>query len=278
MRGWAILPTLIVAVLAGAGCGGSSHPRVNPEVMLDSTRPGPTAQTQIDLRLQVRGVPRLSGPLRLRMEGGYVAGGYRRIPSFDLKFTANALGIPVDGEVVSTALNAYLSVYGDNYEVGPSAVSAANEWINRVNESGEPLDLQPRDWFGRARVEGESNEGGADCERIAAPLRAVALSDDIDALAGALGLASPPLVRGTIRGCVGFDDRVLHQFAIDAELGIPPADQQQLGGATSAHLELDVVNSNVGDQQEISKPGGGGYRPIRDLALSLNDLGVPIPL
>ena len=63
-----------------------------------------------------------------------------------------------------------------------------------------------------------------------------------------------------------------------AELGIPPPDQQRLGGASSVHLELEVINRDVGDQQEISKPGGGGYRPIRDLALSLNDLGVPIPL
>ena len=45
--------------------------------------PRATAQTEIDLRLQVRGVPRLSAPLHLRLEGGYVSGGQRRIPSFD---------------------------------------------------------------------------------------------------------------------------------------------------------------------------------------------------
>ena len=261
-----------------AGCGGSSHERVNPEVMLDSTRTIPTARTEIDLRVQVRGVERLSGPLHLHLEGGYVAPGYRRIPSFDWKFSASALGIPVEGEAVSTGLNAYLSVYGDNYEVGPGAVAAANDWINRTDESDHPLDLRPRDWFGRARVEGEGNEGGVDCEQIAAPLRAVALSDELTNLAAALALSSPPSIAGTIRGCVGFDDRYLHQFAVNAEVGIPVADRAQLGGATSVHLQLEVVNSEIGEQQDISKPAGGGYRPIRDLALSLNDLGVPIPL
>jgi hypothetical protein len=259
------------------GCGGSSHPRVEPEEMLDSAAAHPiaSARTEIDLRVQVRGAPRLSGPLHLRLDGGYVSGGQRRIPSFDWRFTASALGFPVGGKVVSTGHNAYLSVYGDNYEVGRGPVAAANEWISRMDESDEPLDLRPRHWFGRARVEGEGQEGGVDCERIVAPLRAAALAGDLTALASALGLSSPPSLRGTVRSCVGFDDRVFHELGVDAEVGIPAADRQRLGGATSAHVDLEIVNSEVGEQQQISIPAGGGYRPIRDLFLTLNDLGVP---
>ena len=115
-----------------------------------------------------------------------------------------------------------------------------------------------------------------DCERIVAPLRAAALAGDLNVLADALGLSSPPSVRGTMRACVGFDDRVFHQLAIDADLGVPVADRASLGGATSVHVELEVVNSDVGEPQHISAPAGS-YRPIRDLALTLNDLGVPIP-
>jgi hypothetical protein len=258
-----------------SGCGGSSHSQVEPEKMLDSAAAHPiaTARTEIDLRVQVRGAPRLSGPLHLGLEGGYVSGGDRRIPSFDWRFTASALGFPVGGNVVSTGHNAYLSVYGDNYEVGRAPVAAANEWISRTDESDESLD--PRDWFGRAHVEGEGQEGGVDCERIVAHLRAVALTGELTALASGLGLSSPPTLRGTVRGCVGFDDRVFHELGVDAEVGIPAADRPQLGGATSARVDLEIVNSEVGEQQPISIPAGGGYRPIRDLFLTLNDLGVP---
>jgi hypothetical protein len=275
-----LLALASIVALTVAGCGGSSHPRVEPEVMLDSAAAHPvtSAQTEIDLRVQVTGLAQLSAPLHLRLEGGYVSGGDRRIPSFDWRFTASALGFPVGGRVVSTGLNAYLSVYGDDYEVGTGPLAAANEWINRADESDEPLDLRPRSWFGRARIEGEASEGGTDCERIAAPLRAAALAGDLDAVARALQLSSPPVVRGTVRGCVGFDDRVFHQFGVDADVGIPAADRERLGGASSAHVELDVVNSDIGEQQHISAPAGGGYRPIRDLLLTLNDLGVPIPL
>jgi hypothetical protein len=106
-------------------------------------------------------------------------------------------------------------------------------------------------------------------------LRSVALAGDLTALASASGLSAPPSLRGTVRSCVGFDDRVFHELDIDSEVGIPTADRQRLGGASSAHVDLEIVNSEVGEQQQISIPAAGGYRPIRDLFLTLNDLGVP---
>ena len=123
-----------VAVLAG--CGGSSHPNVEPEAMLDSAAAHPisTARTEIDLRVQVHGAPRLSAPLHLRLEGGYVSGGDRRIPSFDWRFTASALGFPVGGKVVSNGRNGFLTVYGDSYEMGTAPFAEANAWIDRTDE------------------------------------------------------------------------------------------------------------------------------------------------
>ena len=105
-------------------------------------------------------------------------------------------------------------------------------------------------------------------DTIPPPLRSTAL--------GRREAWSPPSVRGTVRACVGFDDRVFHQVGVDADVGIPAEDQASLGGASSVHVELEMVNSDVGEPQRISAPAGS-YRPIRDLALTLNDLGVPIP-
>jgi hypothetical protein len=268
-----ILATVSVAVVSGAGCGGSSHPTVDPRVMLDAAAAHPiaSAETEIDLRLQVEGVPRLSAPLRLRLEGPYVSGGGARIPSFDWKLSASALGFPVGGRVVSTGTNAYLSLYGDNYEVGTDAVAAANQRVGQ-------LALHPRSWFGRPHVEGDGHEGGADCERISAPLRGAAMARDLAPLAADLGLSGPPSISGTANACIGFDDRFFHELEVEASLAIPPADRLRLGGASSVRVDLAVTNSDVGHAQHISAPGGGGYRPIRDLALTLNDLGVPVPL
>ncbi|MGC1815421.1 MAG: hypothetical protein WA696_14885, partial [Solirubrobacterales bacterium] len=144
MRRWAMLPALIAAVAVLAGCGGSGHPRMNPEAMLDAaaSQPLSSAQVEVDLSLQVSGVPQLSSPVRLKLQGPYVSGGGTRIPSFDWRLNATALGFPVGGRLVSTGSNAYLSIYGDNYEVGTDAVAAANQRIRGVAAStGGPLSL-----------------------------------------------------------------------------------------------------------------------------------------
>ncbi len=274
MRGRTILALLLVAVVNAAGCGGSDHKTVNPEVMLDAAAAHPvtSANTDLDLRVAVSGVEQLSGPLRLRLSGPYVSGAGRTVPRFDWRMNASALGFPVGGHLASTGDNAYLTVYGDSYEVGTDAVAAANARI------AESPPVHPRSWFGRARVVGQGNEGGADCERISAPLRGDAMARDLQPLLGGLGLTETPSVTGRATACVGFDDRVLHELEIRAVLEVPAADQAALRGATSIAIDLDLVISDVGQAQEISAPRGGGIRPIRDLALTLNDLGVPIPL
>jgi hypothetical protein len=274
MRSRIILPILLAAIVNAAGCGGSSHETVDPEKMLDAAAAHPitSAQTQVDVQLQAQGVSELSGPLRLRLDGPYVSGGGRQIPKFDWRMNASALGFPVGGHLLSTGTNVYLTVYGDKYEVGTDAVSAANERLAGA------ASVQPRSWFGKARVDGQGNEGGTDCERIFAPLRGDAVARDIEPLTSSLGLSETPSVSGKARACVGFDDRTLHELEVQAVLVIPAADQAIVRGASSIALDLDVVISDVGEPQEISNPAPGGFRPIRDLALTLNDLGVSIPL
>jgi hypothetical protein len=264
MRSRSILAILLAAIVNAAGCGASGHKTVNPEVMLDAVAAHPirSAQTDIDLHLQPRGVSQLPGPVGLRLSGPYVSGGGRQIPKFDWRLNASAVGFPVGGHVVSSGTNVYLTLYGDKYEVGSEAVAAANE---RIAAAGA---VHPRSWFGRPRVVGQGNEGGTDCERISAPLRGDAVAHDLAPLAAGVGLSATPSVSGTATACIGFDDRVLHELQVRAELS----------GPTSLGLDLDVVFSDVGEPQDISIPAGGGFRPIRDLALQLNDLGASIPL
>jgi hypothetical protein len=268
----------LIATAGLAGCGGSHHERIAPDQMLDQAAAHPihSAQVQADAHLQLHGVERLSTPIRLRADGPYVSGEGHRIPSFDWRVSAGALGFGVGGRLVSTGENVYLSIYGDNYEVGTGPVAAANNWVRGAGQRPEPLEAEVRDWFGRARIEGDGTDGGADCERIAAPVRAVPLSGDIAGPIGALGLASPPTVHGTVRACVGFDDRTFHELALDVELALPTEDRARLGGATGADLSAEVVLSDVGEPQRISAPRGS-FRPIQDLLLTLQDLGLPIP-
>src|SRR5262245_1080169 len=258
---------LIAVALIGCG-GGSTHERVPAEKMLDSAAAHPieSANAEIDSRLRVDGVPRFSGPITVRLDGPYRSGGGNRIPSFDWGLSASALGFPVSGRLVSTGDNVYLTVYGNQYEVGEPTVAEANA---RLAEAGG-LRFDVRSWLGPARVTREDNAGGVDCERIAAPLRGEAMARDLARLAKALG-AEAPTVSGRAVACVGFDDRVLHELDLWATFALSPADSARLDGATAIPLQADTVLSDVGSAQEISRPRGS-VRPIEDLFLTLNDL------
>jgi hypothetical protein len=273
-----VLAPCLIVVAALAGCGDSDHERVNPELMLDqaSARSIPSANLELDARLQVVGVERLSEPIKLRLEGPYLSGEGVRVPSFDWRASASAVGFPVGGRLVSTGENVYLTIYGESYEVGGPAVAAANRRIGESIASGR-LDLDPRAWLGRARVLGDDNAGGADCERIAAPLRSDAVTRDLAPLVEELGLPEPLAVSGRVTACVGYDDRLLHELEVHAAVGIPAADRPSLGGASGALLDANVEIAGVGEQEEISAPRGP-HKPIRDLLITLSDLGVPVPL
>src|SRR5262245_919993 len=191
----------ILAAVALTGCGGHSHHQIVPaEQMLDSAAAHPigSAIVEIDSRLRAAGVARRAGPIRLALDGPCRSGGGTRIPSFDWRLSASALGFPVSGRLVSTGDNAYLTVYGSQYEVGTAPVAAAN---SRLAETGG-LHLDLRSWLGRARVEGQDEAGGVDCERVAAPLRGGAVSRDLAPLLTDSG-SEPPSVSGSAVACVG---------------------------------------------------------------------------
>jgi len=270
MRGrWLILAGVAIAVVNGVGCGGSDHERVNPEAMLDSAARHPIESADTEISLHLDGVPQLPGTLRLRLEGPYRSGEPERIPSFDWRLSASALGFPVGGRLISTGENVYLSVYGNQYEVGRAEVAAANA---RLAGAGG-LRLNLRRWLGPARVTGEGSAGGEDCERIAAPLRGQVVQRDLEPAASELGLGSPR-VSGKATACVGFDDRVLHELGLDAVLVPAPSESALLGGATAVRVNASVTFSDVGEPQEIRAPSGS-FRPIRDLFLTLQDLAGP---
>ena len=267
-RLWVIAATAAALL---AGCGGSSHPRQDPQALLNAAAAHPvtSAQTSADLHLTVAGIPALSAPVWIRLEGPYERGPGGQLPKFDWRFNASAAGFPVGGHVLSTGTNVFLTVYGDRYQLGSATTAAAGERLAGIA-------INPRGWFGRALYAGQGNEGGVDCERVSARLRGATVARDLAPAFSALGIASPPAVRGVGRACIGFDDHVMHQLELDALVIVPPAERGAVAGADGAHVQLALTASDVGQPQRISAPGGG-YRPITDLLGTLKDLGLPIP-
>jgi hypothetical protein len=260
---------LAAAAVALSGCGGSESGRhVDPSALLDSafTHPISSSSVEADFKLEVEGVPQLSDPTTLSIDGPYVSGQGNQIPSFDWDVDASLGGFGLEGEVVSTGDNVYLSVFGDNYQVGRAPVA-------RVNASVANLVINPREWFGKASYEGDEEVAGVETAHILARLRGDQLVEDVGALGEGLGLSSlTPVVNGKIEAWVGIDDEVVRELAVLARFTIPPDQRDRVRGATRGRVGFEIVQSDVGSEQEITIPEGGGFKPIGRLIESINDL------
>jgi hypothetical protein len=284
-----VRPALVLLALALgatvplAGCGEEEQTRreVDPEMLLDTalSRPIPSAVTAIDLELSVEGVRELGEPLRISAEGPYVGGAGERIPSFDWDLDADLAGYGLDGEVVSTGENVYLSIFGDNYQVGEESVGAANAELQAANGAPgglpEPLadlGVEPRDWFGRATYEGDEEVEGTDTAHVRARLRTEAMSEDLNTLGARVGIAEGVRFRGgTIEAWIG-EDELLRKLELVGEFTVPPARREELRGATGGGIAIGLLQEGIGEQQEITIPEGGGFKPIGRLIESINDL------
>jgi hypothetical protein len=270
---WVITVLLAVGTSGGllAGCGGGDGeetPLVNPEVLLDSAAAHPVRSADLEgqAKLTLEGSSVLPQPVTLRVEGPYVSGGGTRIPSFDWRFNVRVLGFGVGGKLVSTGENVLVVPFGDNYEVGRDAVAALNQQVASSSVSGREL-------FGPARNEGNEEVNGVETQHVSAELEGKTVSQALHPLRDALGLTHVPAPVGRIGAWIGVEDRTVHKLSVDADFGIAPADRARFAGARGGNLQMEVVLDEINEPQSVRVPGGGGYKPIRNLFLTLQDLG-----
>jgi hypothetical protein len=260
--------TTLLGLIAGCDENESEEaPLVNADALLDSAAAHPVRSADLEGRatLVLEGSSLLTEPLTVRVKGPYVSGGGDRIPSFDWNFDVKLMGFGVDGKLVSTGRNVLISPFGDNYEVGRAAFAAINEEV-AVNA------VPARELFGAARNEGNEEVKGVETQRVSAELDGKTVAQSLHPLRDALGLTHVPAPVGWIEAWIGLEDRTVHKLAVDADFGIAPADRPKLAGARGGSLQVEVVLDEINEPQSVRVPGGGGYEPIRNLFLSLQDL------
>lgn len=260
----------LVALTALAGCGGGGgddRPLVDPDVLLDSAAAHPVRSADVEgqAKLTLEGSSLLTQPVTLRVQGPYVSGGGERIPSFDWKFNVKVLGFGVGGKVVSTGENVFISPFGDNYEVGSDVIAAVNQQIAASS-------THARELFGTARNEGNEEVNGVDTQHVSAEIEGKKVTEALRPLRDALGITHFPTPVGRIGAWIGVDDRTVHKLTLDADFGLAPADRARLGGARGGNLQVEATLDEIDEPQSVHVPGGGGYKPIRHLFLTLQDL------
>jgi hypothetical protein len=239
LRAAALLGALMALGLAA--CGGNKEEPPAPDLpaseMLDRAfeRVPGSGRASLDLEAAIPQEP--SQRLSAQLEGPFVTDG--GLPTFDLAGEAEAAGFGVELSLVATSEDAYVVFFGENYRVGRAQVAAIRERASGVD---------PRDWFGPALHAGTEEVDGEDVHRVEAPIRPDRVAADLEAVGGG-GIADlRGLEGGTAEALIGVEDGVIRGLTIESEA-----------------FGLELLLSDLGEEEEIRPPPGGGFQPIEDL-------------
>lgn len=279
------LPLMLGACASGGDGGGDDE---DAQALLDRAfdEPVPSADVDLDLQLDVEGLPGFEDPLRIGATGPYVRA-EKSLPKLDLDIALEAQGAgqAIEAGLLSTGDRVFLKFGGAFYEQPADQVARTNRQLARQGNGGgsfSDLGLDARKWIVDARIDGEEEIGGVATEHVAGTLDVEAALTDLNGLvkrsAGALGEAGEaarPLGREEIERLaksvddptfdvyVGKDDDIVRRVSLRIDVDVPERDRKDVGGITGASIRLTAQLDDVGGDQRVQAPRSA--RPLSEL-------------
>jgi hypothetical protein len=285
---------LALACLAGvvAACGTASSGDVKATLNKAFSTPIRSARIDLEVSLDLNGVKRLNGPVKLSVQGPYESGGSQTIPKADWDIAASAAGQNFTAGFISTGDNAWVAFQGQNYEVGKSAVAQLNQQIRQAagttNKGGlSQFGIDARNWLTDAKDEGSQSINGVDTDHVSAALDVAKFLDDLSALVqkagGNVGSTTPQLtpaekqqIEDVVKNprfdvYVGQSDHAIRRLSANLSFNVPSDKQAQLGGLQNGTLSFSIDFTDVGKPQTIAAPANA--KPLSELTSQLGGLG-----
>jgi hypothetical protein len=252
-----IAAALACAALAGCGEDDPASPDVPPPQLLEAAlaKPVSSGEVQIDASIQLDDSSLLSDPATVELDGPFALRG-AAVPRFDLDFDAEVAGYGAEGKLISDGNDGYVVFFGENYRLGTDHIDTADAAVRFAAQEG--LRFDPADWIADPRYDGTEEVGGESAHRIEGRLRVAPLRQDLLDTSLSLSLGSPAAVAerlrsGTVTALVAAGDGTLRGLSLGLELAGP------------GHVDLAMRLSDIGSEQEIERPEGGGFQPVEEL-------------
>jgi hypothetical protein len=289
-RAIALLLVALSAALLTA-CGGKSSADVKDTLDKAFSTPIKSARIDLEVTLDLDGIQRLNGPVKLSVQGPYESGGSQTIPKADWDIAASAAGQNFAAGFISTGDNAWVGFQGQNYEVGKQAVAQVNQQIkqaagqNKKNGFSQ-FGIDPRNWLTNAKDEGDEKVAGTDTDHVSAALDVGRFLDDLNQLVKKAGSSTGTTAQITpdqkkqiedivkdprFDVYVGKDDNVIRRLSADLSFKVPSEKQAQLNGLKSGTLSFSIEFADVGKPQAITAPKSA--KPLSELTSQLGGLG-----
>jgi hypothetical protein len=288
---------LIPLVLGVSACGGDDREDVQSLLDRAFAKSIESADLRFDATLQIRGVPSLERPIRVRASGPF-RGNEGKLPSTDMTLQiGTGGGQTVETGFLSTGDRAFVKFQDVYYEQPAAEVRKANESLRKGGQgdgrSLRSLGLDPRRWLAGARDRGEEKVAGVDTTHVSGTLDMTAILNDLNrfvrrsggAIGGATGQRAPePLSKEDVARFadvvrdpsfdvyVGEDDDTIRRVAGRLEVVVPEADRARIGGVQGGTLEFSLEFRDVNGDQKVEAPAKA--RPLSDLTKSLGTSGL----
>jgi hypothetical protein len=282
-----------VAVLALSACGGGDGDSGDATAKLGDAFKTPikSANVSLDLSAKVDGVPQLSQPVALKMNGPFESRGQNKVPKLDWDVNVSGAGQTFTGSIVSTGENAYVGFQGQNYEVGSEAVKQFEQQAAQQNQqqglSPEQLGIDPASWVKDAKEDGEEDVAGTKTTKITGGVDVEKMLNDLN---GAIDKAGPAMGQSaqkltpeqinqvkqvvkdpTFEAFVA-DDKTLRRMVVNLNFTIPESQRQQASGASGGNLKFSLQFANVGQPAQVEEPTDA--RPLSELQQQIQSGGL----
>ena len=280
-----------------AGCGGGDGDSESVKDLLDKAFKSPikTADVDLDVEIELRGIDQLEDPIELKLTGPYESGGGKQIPSVDWEITVGAQNQSFNAGLTSTGDRAFVSFQGTDYEVSQETVRQLNRGLAETNARDDECDLSdfgvtPRDWLADAEDEGDADVADTETTHVSGALDVGRILADLNTVVSRasecgkqIAAQAPPQLSQEQRDSVenvlddprfdvyvGKDDDTIHRLSADLEFDVPEDARERLGGLEGGRLSFSIEFSSVGDEKDIAAPENA--RPIEELTSQLRGL------
>lgn len=280
-----------------SACGGSGDEDV--EALLKETfgpnKPVKSGDLAMGLKLDLKGIQNLNGPVALKLKGPFASQGDNKLPRFDFTATLGASGQNFSAGAVSTGTKGFVKFQGKSYVLtdaifaqfrkGYEDAQKAGKTKDSKNASFQSLGVDPSRWLKDAKKSGEEDIGGAETVHIEAGIDPAKFLEDVSKLlkrASDLGVAGPQREnvpneltaeqRERIAAAVknaemdlwtGKDDKTLRKIALVVDLEVPKDQQQATRGLQSGRITFDLTIAELNEDQQVTEPKGA--RPLAEL-------------
>jgi hypothetical protein len=280
---------VLVAAVAIAACGSSSGSGSsgNPNTLLSETFSGAHKVTSgnLDLSLTIdpAGSSTFTGPITLSFGGPFQTRGSGKLPESDFTVSAGALGHSLSLGIISTGTTGYVSLQGTSYQMPQATFQKLESSFAQLASSGSStsgsgtlskLGIQPLRWLTDPTIVGTENVAGAQTTHIHAGVNVPALLSDLNTVlqrASSLGVSGVSRFKSGLSAATqqkiaadvknpsvdvwtGTSDHTIRRLTITLTLPVTGRVSSELGGMTSADLNLTMQYADLNQPQTIKAP------------------------